>query len=154
MTQAAFDNVDALLNASMDDMADLPPVGAPPSGHYNLEVTASREKSEAGSEYFKFAYEVVAINELKNEAEAGEVKVGQKFSQMFSPFKKDGTINELGIGFFKEALAPFSAHFGISGVGDTLAQINKVTIAASLTRRPDRKDPERMNFSLKDVVVL
>jgi len=29
-----------------------------------------------------------------------------------------------------------------------------VTVAASLIRKQDRKDPERFNFSLKDVVVL
>ena len=37
---------------------------------------------------------------------------------------------------------------------EALQAINKVTVAASLIRKVDKRDPERFNFSLKDVVVL
>lgn len=155
MTQAVFEDLSALLDASMDDIADLPPTGVPPAGHYRLSVTASRERSDkSGSEYFKFSYEVLEVGELKNPEEAGEVAVGMKFSQMFSPFKKDGTPNEFGMGFLKEAVAPFAAHFGITRLGEALSQINQVQVSAVLTRRRDKKDEERWNFNLKDVVVL
>lgn len=155
MSNASFADFDSLMNASMDDIDDLPPVGVPPTGHYNLLVTASRETSEAsGNEYIKFQYEIQDINEIKNEAEASEAAVGQKFSTMYSPFKKDGSINEYGIGFLKEAVKPYAAHFGTTGIGDTLAAIQQVSVAATLVRRQDKKDPERMNFNVKDVVVL
>ena len=151
---AAFADLDSLLDASMDDIDDLPPMGVPPTGHYTLIVTASREASDKGSEYFKFAYEIAEINEIKEPAEESEAAVGMKFAQMFSPFKKDGTINEYGVGFLKEACAPFSAHFGTSKMGDTLAQISGITVAATLTRKRDKKDADRWNFNLKDVTVL
>lgn len=155
MTQAAFENLDALLDASMDDLADLPPMGVPPTGNYQLSVTASREASQdKKSEYFKFSYEVVEIGEVKNDEEANDVKVGMKFTEMFSPFKKDGTMNDLGIGFLKERAAPFAAHFGTQRLGDTIQQIQGVVINATLTRRQDKKDETRFNFSLKDVVIL
>ena len=102
----------------------------------------------------QFSYEVLAVNEVKNPEEAAEAAEGMKFTNRFSPFKKDGTPNEFGIGFLKEAAAPFSAHFGTSSLGDTLQQINEITIAAELVRRPDRNDPERHNFSLKNVTIL
>lgn len=152
---AAFQDLDALMNASMDDIDDLPPVGVPPTGHYNLDVTATRETSEtSGSEYIKFSYEVTAVNEIKNPEEEKQAAVGQKFSQIFSPFKKDGTVNEYGVGYLKEACAPFSTHFGTRALGETIAQIQKISVAASLVRRQDKKDPERFNFNLRDVVVL
>lgn len=152
---AAFQDLDALMNASMDDIDDLPPVGVPPTGHYNLDVTATREVSEqSGSQYIKFSYEVTAVNEVKNPEEEKQAAAGQKFSQIFSPFKKDGTVNEFGVGYLKEACAPFAAHFGTRALGETIAQINKVSVAASLVRRQDKKDPERFNFNLRDVVVL
>lgn len=153
--KAAFADLDSLMNASMDDIDDLPPVGVPPTGHYNISVTASRETSESsGSEYIKFSYEVEAVNEVKNPEEEKQAAVGQKFTQIFSPFKKDGTVNEFGLGYLKEACAPFSAHFGTRAMGETIAQINKISVAASLVRRQDKKDPERFNFNLRDVVVL
>jgi hypothetical protein len=155
MSNDAIRDLDSLMDASMDDIDDLPPVGVPPSGHYNLLVTAERkENKEKTSEYIQFSYEVEAINEVKDSAEEAQAAVGMKFSQMFSPIKKDGTINEFGIGFLKEAVAPFSAHFGTTKMGDTIAQINKISVAASLTRRVDKRDADRFNFNLKDVVVL
>lgn len=152
---AAFQDLDALMNASMDDIDDLPPVGVPPTGHYNLDVTATRETSEnSDSEHIRFSYEVTAVNEIKNPEEEKQAVVGQKFSQIFSPFKKDGTVNEYGVGYLKEACAPFSAHFGTRALGETIAQIQKISVAASLVRRQGKKDPERFNFNLRDVVVL
>jgi hypothetical protein len=155
MSNDAIRDLDSLMDASMDDIDDLPPVGVPPSGHYNLLVTAERkENKEKTSEYIQFSYEVEVINEVKDSAEEAQAAVGMKFSQMFSPIKKDGTINEFGIGFLKEAVAPFSAHFGTTKMGDTIAQINKISVAASLTRRVDKRDADRFNFNLKDVVIL
>lgn len=154
MSNKAFSDLDSLMDASMDDINDLPPVGVPPTGHYNLLISASREASQAGSEYIKFSYEVEAVNEIKDAAEESQAAVGMKFTQMFSPFKKDGTVNDYGLGFLKEACAPFAAHFGTQKMGDTIAQIDKISVAASLVRRKDKKDPDRWNFNIKDVVVL
>lgn len=162
MTNAAIADFDALMDAQMDDIDDLPPVGVPPSGHYTFSVSAERvdptdadlAKDKNKKPYIKFFYTVVEINELQDEDEAAQAAVDQKFSQIFSPFKKDGTQNEWGLGFLKEACAPFAAHFGTNGIGETLQNIKDVTIAAELTRRADRNDPERYNFSLKNVTVL
>lgn len=154
MTNASITDLDSLMESSMDDIDDLPPVGVPPTGHYNLCVSAERVVPESGNEYIRFSYEVEAVNEVKDESEIGQAAVGMKFSQIFSPMKKDGTRNDFGIGFLKEAVAPFSAHFGTSKMGDTIGAINKVSVAASLSRRVDKKDADRFNFSLKDVVIL
>lgn len=153
---SAIADIDALMNASMDDIEDLPPMGVPPTGHYNLAVTAERvDPTEAGkNSYIKFNYVVTAVNEVKNEAEASQVAVGMKFTEMFSPLKKDGTANETGISFLKARVEPFSNHFGLTTMGESIAAINQVDIAATLVRRADKSDPERFNFSLKDVIIL
>ncbi len=157
MTNATnqFADFDALMDASMDDMEDLPPVGVPPTGHYNLLASAERKANKEGtSEYIQFTYQVEAVNEVKNEAEVSQAAPGMKFSNNFSPIKKDGTVNKWGIGFLKEALAPFAQHFGISNTGALLEQINNVSIAASLVRKANKAEPDRFEFNLKDVVVL
>jgi hypothetical protein len=150
-----FADFDSLMDASMDDLDDLPPVGVPPTGHYNLNVTAERvSNKDATGEYIKFTYVVEAVNEIRNPEEESQAAVGQKFSQNFSPLKKDGTVNEWGVGFLKEATAPFSAHFGSSRMGETLAQIQSISVAATLVRKVNKKEPDRFDFSVKDVVVL
>lgn len=150
-----FANMDELLDASMDDLADLPAMGVPPTGSYLLNVTASREqpKEGKGNEYIKFEYTVVEIQEVKHEEELNDVKVEQKFTTMFSPFKKDGTINDTGIGYMKKALEPFAQHYGTKGLGDTIANIKDCLISASLVRVQDKNDETRFNARFKDVVV-
>lgn len=154
MSNATILDFDALMDSSMDDIDDLPPVGVPPTGNYTLEVTASREKSEAGSEYIRFTYLVKEVNEVKDEAEANQAAAGQKFSSNYSPFKKDGTMNSMGMGFLKEALHPFRAHFQTTTTGETLAAIQGVQVVATLVRRADKREEGRFNFNLKDVTIL
>lgn len=156
MSNAAFQDLDDLMDASMNDLEDLPPVGVPPTGHYNLCVSAERvDPEEAGKNpYIKFSYEVEAVNEVKVPEEESEAAAGMKFSQIFSPFKKDRTPNTTGIGFLKEACAPFAAHFNTEKMGDTIGAIDKVSIAATLVRKKDKRDADRWNFNLKDVVIL
>ena len=145
----------SLLGAQMDDIDDLPPIGVPPSGHYDLDVTCTLEdNAEKTGQYFKFSYEVVNINQLANEEERAEVSVGTKFTDRVSPFKKDGTVNEFGMGKLKEMVAPYAASFGETNLGEAVQKIKAVRITTELARRVDRKDPERWNFNLKNVVVL
>jgi hypothetical protein len=151
---AALADFDALMDASMDDIDDLPPIGVPPTGNYDLEVTASREKAASGSEYVKFSYLIKNVNEVKNPDEAAECAADQKFIEMFSPFKKDGTINEIGMGMLKERCAAFSAHFGTTKMGDTLQEIKAVAIVATLVRRADKREEGRFKFSLNDVAIV
>lgn len=156
LNNPVLSSFDELLDAGMDDLADLPPTGVPPTGQYVLDVTCSRETSdkEGGNDYIKMKYEVVEVSELKNPEEAGDVAVGMTFSSMFSPFKKTGEVNDFGLGFLKEAIAPYAAHFGTAKVGDTIAAINKVRVSASITKVRDRKEEDRYNARIKDVIVL
>lgn len=145
---------DDLMDMSMDDVEDLPPVGVPPTGHYNLLVSATRESKDGGNEFIKFAYTVESVNEVKNADEESQAAVGQNFVEFFSPLKKDGTVNEFGMKFLKQAMAPFAAHFGGANFSAVLQSIDKISIAASLTRTKDKKDADRFNFRLADVVIL
>ena len=149
-----FEDFDAVLAAGFDDLADLPPMGVPPSGCYTLSVTASSETAKDGGKYIKFAYTVLNVDSVNNEEEAAGAANGMQFAERFSPIKKDGTVNTTGIGFLKAALRPFQVHFSTNTVGETLEQINGVTVVASLLRTPDRREEGRWNFKLSDVTVV
>jgi hypothetical protein len=156
MTQEIdFADIDTLLNASMDDLDDLPPVGAPPSGHYNLTTTFSLEEVGDDKRQVIFAkYVVDAINELKNEDEASEVQVGQEFREGFYVTKKNGERNTFGIGTLKERLAPHSVQRGIVNIGELINEVKQVQIAATVKRTVNKKDPDNYNLSLKDIIIL
>jgi hypothetical protein len=147
-------NFDDLMDMNMTDVEDLPPMGVPPTGHYNLLVSATREEKDGGNEYIKFSYTIESVNEVKNAGEESQAAVGMKFTEFFSPLKKDGTVNEFGMKFLKQTMAPFAAHFGGSSFSAVLESIDKVSIAASLVRIADKREADRFNFRLSDVIVL
>lgn len=153
---STINNIDDLFSASMDDIADLPPVGVPPSGHYNLLVSAARKQSEkeGGGEYILINFKVTAVNEVKDPAEAEQAAIGMQFSNMTSPVTKEGKVNEYGMGILKELVAPFAAHFGSANFGEAILAMDKVECCATLKRTQDKKDKERFNFRLSDITVL
>jgi len=143
------------MDASMDDIEDLPPVGVPPNGYYRLEVNADQKqpKESGKNPYIRFDYRVVEVLELSNPSEAKEASVGMEFHQIFSPFKQDGTMNTVGVGLLKKTIQPYAAHFGTTSMKDAIAEINGLQISAVLQRWPDKKEAGRWNFSLTDIVI-
>lgn len=149
-------DLDALLDMAMDDIEDLPPVGVPPTGHYNLLVSATRvTPDEAGKNpYIKFAYEVTAVNEVKNPDEANLAAVGMTFTKNFSPVKRDGTVNDIGLKLLKKECAPYAAHFGTSSISSTVEALKTVEVAAAIVRKQDKRDADRWDVYLNDVTIL
>lgn len=150
---AAFADLESLLDADMDDLEGLPPMGTPPTGHYNLLLTM-KTGDVNDKEAVIATYEVVSINEIKDEEEAGDVKVGQTFNENFILKKKDGKANTTSIGALISRLEPFKAHFGTSKVGETVDKVVQVLISASIRRVPQKDNPEFYNARLSDIVIL
>lgn len=154
---ALYDDLDALLDASMDDLDDLPPIGVPPSGHYNLTVTFDIEEidGEKGKKSVPTAsYVVDVINELKDPEELTEVAVGQQFKEFFHTMKRDGTPNKFGMGTLKSRLQVYQERFGTSKVGELIKEVKQIQVAATVIRKVNRKNEDQFNMNLKDVVIL
>jgi hypothetical protein len=150
-----FDNLDALLDASMDDLEDLPPSGVPPTGHYNLSITFSIEEiGDEKKEIIMAKYVVDAINELKDPEDASEVALKQEFAEFFHLTKKDGSPNKFGIGKLKQRLSPFVERLNTKQIRELINGVKDFAIAASVKRTVNRKNEDQFNMDLKDVVVL
>ena len=164
---AVFDNLDDLLDASMDDVEGLPPSGVPPTGHYNLTVTA--ERGVVGGqgkekEAVILTYQVDAVNEIANPDEAADAAPGMSFTENFIPKDKEGKTNTRAIGALRNRLDIFTHHFGINpsnkgAMGETIAKIQQVKICASVKRVPQKLSDgsyseEFFNARLKDITIL
>lgn len=157
MSDTLFSNVDDLLNASMDDLDDLPPIGVPPTGHYNLTVSFDIKEvgeGESKKEVIAASYLVDAVNELKDPDEADDVKPGQQFSEFFHLTKKDGTRNTFGIGTLKERLKPFVPVYNTSNIGELVKSVKQVAIAAEVIRKVNKKNEDQYNMNMKNMIVL
>lgn len=155
MSELNFEDIDALLDASMDDLDDLPPVGVPPSGHYNLTVSFGIEEiGDDKKQVVTASYIVDAINELKDPEDASEVAVGQQFKEFFHMTKKDGTKNAFGIGTLKARLKPHAERFGTDSIRQLVNDVKQVAITASIKRTVNKKNEDQFNMQMKDIVLL
>lgn len=156
---AAFAEVDDLLNATMDDLDGLPPMAIPPTGLYTLEVSITRElQNEKDALVAK--YKVIGVSEVADESEASDVVVGQIFQNGTYTKTKDGKVNEFGIAAFKDSLVPYAKHFfgdsyGSVSIGQIIEKVNELQIAAKVLRKQRKGGAEdEYNFRMKDIIVM
>ncbi len=157
---AAFDDVDALLNATMEDIEGLAPLAIPPTGNYTLRVRIERKEINE-KDALMTSYEVVEIGEVDDPEEAAEVKVGQQFQNGLFVKTKEGKVNQTGIGAFKTSLEPFAAHFypeapEKAGIADLIEKTQEGLLINATVKRTQRKGgaDDEYNFRLKNVIVL
>lgn len=91
-------NLDQLMTASLDDLADLPTFEAPPNGSYRLTLSVEAKKKDDGKDVVVFSYTVDECVEQANVADK-PAEVGQKFTEQFQ------LSSETGAGYFKRNAA-------------------------------------------------
>lgn len=152
MSDVLFSDIGSLLDADMNDLEELPPIGIPPSGVYTLNATFGI-KEVKDKQLPALDLEVVEVNELKDEEERKEVRVGQKFTFFFHLVKKDGTKNTIGEGQLREICAAFSERAGQTKIGAIMNEVKGWPITAEIRRKIDPKT-DMVNGSLKNIIVL
>lgn len=155
---AAFGDIDDLLDATMDDLDGLPPLAVPPTGIYTLSVTIER-KPLNDKDALVTAFKVIGITEVADETEASDVVVGQLFQNGTYTKTKEGKTNEFGIAAFKDSLVPFAQHFFPDSwktlpVRDIIDKVNELNISARIVRTLRKGTDDQYNFRLKEVIVL
>lgn len=153
--EAQFKGLEDLFDADIEDIADLPAFETPPPGAYLLGVVmTTKEINDKPAVVADIT--VVETVELKNTDEdhkhyRAPVKDGTKFSIAFI------LGNAVTEGRLKQFVAPFAEHFGIKGKGSmgilVRDTIQNVTIAATITNRADKNDPDILYAGIKNIQV-
>lgn len=130
--------IEDLMDASIDDLADMPAFVVPPIGHYKLQVSLER-KVVNDKPCIEGKFVVQETLELRNTAEA-PCEVGTKFSTLYQ------MDNEFGQGNFKGFISPIVAGLGLQGqkLAEVIGKVQNITIAATLKHRKDKNDPDRV----------
>lgn len=152
---AQFGNLEDLFEADLEDIADLAGFETPPPGAYILKVTTdTKEINKKPS--------VVANFEVM---ETVELKVSDESDSKYRAPVKDGTLfstafilgNSVAEGRLKQFLAPFGEHFNVKGKGSVgilvRDTIKDVVVAATITNRADKDDPEIIYAGIKNIQV-
>lgn len=142
-----FTSTDELFAMSLDDLADLPSFETPPAGAYILDVSCD-VKTINDKPAVEASFIVVETVELKDQ-NATPVADGTKFSTAFL------LGNKYGVGNMKKFLKPFGAHFEENSIEKLVRDVVKdVRIAATVTNRVDKEDPDKIYGGVKDITVM
>lgn len=129
--------VEDIMDASIDDIKDLPGFEVPPKGHYKLQVSLER-KVVNDHPCVEAKITVLETMELASSSDT-KVENGTKFGQLFM------MDNEWGQGGFKGVVKPIAAGLGMVNPknSEAVAKIQNITIAATLNHRYHKEDKQK-----------
>jgi hypothetical protein len=142
----SLNNLDSLLDATLDDLADLPsfkpfPVGA----HKALASFDTKEINGKAAIELNFKY--VEAVELADPAEEAP-KAGDTSSTMFM------LDNEFGQGNFKKCAQPFAEAMGFKTMREVVEGVKDVECILVSGQRKDKNDPDKVYLVVKEIGVL
>ncbi len=140
MTNEKASILDSLLDATLDDLADVPEFKPFPIGVHRCTIKWDMKvvNDSVNPQLTITAIETVDLKDPTNTPCAP----GDSTSQMFSLKKKDGTRNELGEGQWKNLLRPLKDHFMTSSIRETMDASNGCEVLAVTSIRTDKRDKD------------
>lgn len=137
-------SLDALLEASLDDIADLPVFEVPTPGYYRLGLTIDKKKIN-DKEAVEFTFTVKETMEVADPS-ATPPKTGDVFSTACM------VGNKYGLAAFKEVAAPVMVALGTTRYGDILnGQVRDMEVFATVKHRRDKNDPDKVYAKVSNV---
>jgi hypothetical protein len=153
MSEINFDSIDSILDATLDDLADMPEFKPFPAGTHACLLTMST-KAINGKPAVEWKLTAVETIELKSPEDI-PVKQGDTCNGVFMFIQKDGKPNEVAQGQFKEMLKPLAVHFNTATNRATLEAIaGGVHVAVTMSQRADKTNPNKFYPVIEALSVL
>lgn len=134
------DNMDNLLDETLDDLADLPQVAPFPAGAHIAQMHILPREKKPGAYLVKFTLKNTL--ELSTPTDTPPKEGDQALMNVFT-MKKEGGKNEFGQGQLKMLLTPIAQRMGLNRVGDILEAIKADGVeVAVVTGVQKSKDPQ------------
>lgn len=132
-------DIDNLLDATLDDLADMPEFKPFPAGAHRCTIKWDYTKAVGNQKGVEIKLTALETIELTN-ADETPVKAGDTSNMLFMFKKKDGSANEIAQGKWKELLAPLQAHFGTATNRETMDASQGAEVIAITKIRTDKSD--------------
>lgn len=141
------------MDLDFEGVDDLPTFETPPAGAYLLEVSLA-VKEINGAKYLESSYIVEETVELKNPSDT-PVPNGSRFSELFGV---DPSIvydsGQRAVEFTKVYVKQFFDYAGSTKLGDIVAAVQKTKVSAVVVNRRNKKDPDTVRASTKNITVI
>ena len=142
---SALDALDNLLDATLDDLEDLPEFTPfKPGAH---KVTASFEEKEINDKQsVELSFVLIETLELADSQEEKDAP-GHISSIAFM------LDNEYGRGNLKKCAVPFGEALGLSTIREIVEGVKDVECLILTTVRKDKQDPDRLYLNVKEIQI-
>lgn len=139
--------LDNLLDATLDDLADLPTFTPFPCGAHRVLATFKRN-----DEMKAVILDLTMIETIEyanpQDGETSPTKEGDTSNAMYQ------LGNKWGAGNFKKAAKNFVEHVGESGLSAIVDGVENVECMVLTGLRKDKNDPEKFYLDIKEITVL
>lgn len=137
-------DINSLLDAQLDDLADLPEFGVYPAGMHRVSISFETKKVNEKS-CVEAKMKLLETVEQANPADA-PASVGQEGSVLYM------LDNEFGQGNLKKVLTPIAQSLGLSRLGDVIEQAKGMEVTV-LTKIRQNKDKTQSYCDIVKVIV-
>ena len=141
MSEANF-NLDNLLDATLDDLEDLPEFKPFPVGTHRVTITLTKKEINKHPA-FELKMKAIETIELANSED-------QPLSEGATDSVSYMLDNEWGRGAFKKIMTPLGQHFGISRISEVIEAAQGAEVVVVTKQRPNKEKTK----SYTDIVEL
>lgn len=147
MTQANND-LDSLLDATLDDLADIPEFKPFPAGAHKLTINFERKTDAVVPTIIVKLTYIEPVELAENQIEGiTEAKQGDTTNLLLQFKNKDGSKNEFAEGTFKMIIAGLKESFPGSTNGEIMEAAQGAEILAVTSVRANKKDPHDIKYN-------
>lgn len=144
-----MDNAASILDATLDDMPDLPGFKIPPTGAYAVNVVSVLEKKIGEHPAIEAKFRIVEVMEV-SETGVKDDEMPVKDDEFSTAFMLD---NDTGVGFLKGFLKPIGESLGLTKTREIMEQAKNMSLAIVI-KRTHKKETDTYYCNLKRVEVL
>jgi hypothetical protein len=147
MTEENFDDLDALLDVTLDDLEDLPEFKPFSAGAHTAILSLSR-KTIADHPAIEASFKLMETLELSDTNEDNPSKPGDEATTAYF------LDNEFGRGKFKKLCKPLAKALGVTKLSEIVEQCQGIEVAIVTNIRVDKNDTSKkyLNIMQLDVV--
>lgn len=146
-----LNDLDSLLDGTLDDLADMPEFKALPAGSHRATIKWDlKEVNEQKCPNLDIT--VIETVELAD-ATATPAATGDTTNVLFMFKKKDGTANEIGQGQFKAIMKSLAETYGAKSPRDLMTESNGAEVLLTTKVRTDKRDKNDLKH-YTDIVAL
>ncbi len=147
MSEDNYDDIDELLDATLDDLEDLPEFKPFSAGAHTATLSLTRKKI-GDHPAIEANFILIETLELADSTEEAPSKAGDLASAAYF------LDNEFGRGKFKELCKPLAAHLGVTKLSEIVEETQQLEVMIVTSIRVDKKDASKKYLNIIELQVV